>query len=83
MMAHFKLKYFSDDGLRIIGSQSRQSQQYDTGASFFEDIYRIDKKKNLIKEVNIFKSYINHLCGASWAKVHNESKFLLENQKYI
>lgn len=82
MMVHLKLKYFNDFN-RIIGSQSKQSLQYDTGASFFEDISKIDKKNSLIKEVNVFKSYVNHLCGASWAKKHSESNFLLENQKYL
>lgn len=58
----YKLKYFNP--LKIIGSNSKISNAFDTGASFYQDII---SKKIPYKIIN-YSDYIYHICGASWAK---------------
>ena len=82
MVKNLNIKYFDEDG-KIIGGQHKNEMEYDTGAFFFEQICQLDEKQNLVKEVEVFKHYINHLCGASWAKIKSEQKFLEKNQKYF
>ena len=82
LIKNLGIKYFDQNG-KIIGGKHKNEIEYDTGASFFEQICQLNCKQNLVKEVEIFKLYINHLCGASWAKVKSEEQFLEDNKKYL
>lgn len=82
MVKTLNIKYFDENG-KIIGGRHKNEMEYDTGAFFLEQICQLNGKQNLVKEVEVFKHYINHLCGASWAKIKSEQKFLEKNQKYL
>lgn len=62
MIRQFNIKFF--DPYRIIGSSKENSNQFDTGASFYADI--VDK--NVPFKLIDYKQYIDHVLGASWAK---------------
>ena len=62
MLNDFKLQYFNP--MKIIGAKAFNSNQFDTGASFYDDLVH---KKAPFKLIDHTK-YIDHVCGASWAK---------------
>lgn len=72
----YKVNYFNST--KIMNGNGKHSMEYDTGASFTEAIIN---KALPFKIINV-ADYIEHLMGASWAKVHDEKKFLEENKKY-
>lgn len=76
MMNYYKICYFNP--MKIMNGNGPNSMQYDTGASFAE---AVTEKYLPFKIINV-SDYIDHLMGGSWAKVHNEKKFLEKNKQY-
>ena len=62
MLNQLKLQYFNPT--KIIGAKTSDSNQFDTGASFYSAIVAKNAPFKLIDHTK----YIDHMLGASWAK---------------
>ncbi len=76
MMNDYKVCYFNSR--KIMNGNGPHAMEYDTGSSFAE---AVTEKFLPFKIINV-PDYIEHLMGASWAKVHDESAFLEKNKDY-
>lgn len=74
LIKKFKIKFF--DGKRMHGLTTGRGFYYDTGASFYEDLMKFDKKS--FKKIN-FNDYIIHFKAGSWKTF--DKNLLLENKK--
>lgn len=70
LIKKYKVKYF--DEFRFNGGMSGRPNSYDTGTSFFEDVYKISNGTQQFYKVIDFSKYIYHLKAGSWKNLGRE-----------
>jgi len=71
-----RIRYLDDS--RIISGKNDNTFSWDTGSAFYADVINSELPYKILQHT----AYIQHLQGASWAKVYSEEQFINDNRIY-